>query len=56
VVKALGGKANLSACKKLNDGEVSLNCQRRKARPPGTSGADSFSLHQDTTWNNFLLE
>jgi hypothetical protein len=37
-------------------GEVSSNCQRRKAGVPGTSGADSPALHQDATWNHFLLE
>jgi hypothetical protein len=44
------------ACENSVMGEISLKCQRRKARAPGSSGADSSALHQDTTWSHFLLE
>jgi len=55
-VKSFAGKANLPPAKDSMMEEGSSNCQRRKARVPGTSGADAPALYQDATWSHFLLE
>ena len=45
-------KRSLPPAKGSMSGEVSSNCQRRKARAPGTSGAGFSALHQNMTWSH----